>query len=101
MSRVLLFVQNGNARPKRIATLTRARAIFYRDVGQEPDADESLLMLTGIQSAIQQAADRWWLVECENAQAGRVIIEHAGKPVLPHPLAGRILASGGKEPSDA
>ena len=103
MSRVLLFVQTGDGRPKRIATLTRARAIFYRDVGQEPDADESLLMLTGIQSAIQQAADRWWLVECENADEGREHIDSdrrrggGGSPLY----RGRILASGGKEPSDA
>jgi len=89
MSRVLLFVQNDwNGRPPRCIKQfggDSARALVYVSKAR----------------TWNHAADRWWLVECENAQAGRVIIEHAGKPVLPHPLAGRILASGGKEPSDA
>ena len=62
-------------------------------------------------------ADRWWLVECEDADAGRAIITHdallhtsIGKAVeavgpvvksrdpnrVSEPVQGRILASGGR-----
>ena len=43
------------------------------------------------QIEIRSQADRWWLVECENAEAGRAIIE-SRKMSLSSPL-GRVLAS--------
>jgi hypothetical protein len=48
------------------------------------------------------AARAWWVVECENAEAGRRIIEEAGDSraqvtvrMGPHLVTGRILDHGG------
>lgn len=74
--KVLLFVQNGDARPKCV----------LHDVVERHGA----WCLSWRARDRQAAADRWWLVECENAEAGRDVI--AGAPVF----GGRIIASGGR-----
>jgi hypothetical protein len=89
MSRVLLFVQSGDARPK----MSRS----WRSGSVEcPDGDEIRCAL-----AIRSDIDRWWLVECENANAGRATIADAALGYgADHPMRsgheGRILASGGR-----
>lgn len=78
MSRALLFVQNGTAKPKVLATGARNEAAAR--LAAEPHG---------------RYFDRWWLVECENAEAGRRII--AGIQSAPGGDEGRILASGGRQ----
>lgn len=77
MSRVLLFTQAGSERPKCIRS--------YRE---EPLFNDAL-----------DHDGPWWLVECENADAGREIIEATALAECASALGwrgGRILASGGK-----
>lgn len=98
--KVLLFVQSDDARPKAIKRATKGyikAAILDRcEAGRE-----SWRTHNGI--------DRWWLVECENAENGRRVIEDArlglgnvddaiaaGPGSLAGPRVGRILASGGR-----
>jgi len=91
VSRVLLFVQTGDGRPKCFSSHGVNRSL-YTDGWR---LSESALTAQG-------AADRWWLVECENAEAGRRVID--GEPhnyvmdngVYATEPWGRILASGGK-----
>lgn len=86
--RVLLFVQDGNARP----TCVTARSLNRIRVNGE-------WFLTEQEAWRQKWADRWWLVECENADAGRFMIDPAwtgGRCSWPPPQ-GRILASGGRQ----
>ena len=92
MSRVLLFVQTGDGRPKsRMAireywTHPERFAIHLKVWSADPDAPGDM------QAA--ELADRWWLVECKDADDGRRKImfgDHTDGGT------GRILASGGKE----
>lgn len=102
--KVLLFVQNGDARPKSYASVSR-----YAIHPSYPRLGDTRWCVTGkpAQRALS-AADRWWLVECENAENGRRVIEDArlglgnvddaiaaGPGSLAGPRVGRILASGG------
>ena len=113
MSRVLLFVQTGDGRPKCVGKLASPGTVgslgpqtaslyehafgYWISPGKQGDRDR---------------ADRWWLVECENAEAGRAMIGAAvrsrGDRINPGTVVwaaaphggryeGRILASGGKE----
>lgn len=83
--KVLLFVQAGNARPKCASRETPCRVNgewWYSRRASEAKA----------------AADRWWLVECANAEDGRAVIaamvEYGGG--VGEGGLGRILASGGR-----
>jgi hypothetical protein len=82
VSRVLLFVQTGDGRPKCVGRYSEG--------------------LTARQCEHRSAADRWWLVECENADAGRKVIAFVESlPADKRHTAecydwGHILASGGK-----
>lgn len=90
--RVLLFVQTGDARPKCVPC-------SYRD---------AFLFRTDPMFCACVPYPRWWLVECENAVAGRslirctedvagFVVEAEGGTVCArgiHP--GRIIARGGK-----
>jgi len=80
VSRVLLFVQSGDARPKCVKSFgdRRRNAAAY---------------FTAIEKRFGQEGqpDRAWLVACANADEGRMIIGCC--PLDDH----RILASGGKE----
>jgi hypothetical protein len=82
----LLYVQTGDGKPKCRKSfgpsqgLNRARAHAY----------------------VSNVSDRWWLVECENAEHGREVIAHSITPCRLHPSEcywcsgnGCILASRG------
>ena len=92
--RVLLFVQNeGDKRPK-VAARWR-NTVVERAVNNIEWAranDLTGVAVTGPLRAVA-AADRWWLIECENAEAGRKAIKQSGFMDYSH---GRVLASGGK-----
>ena len=97
--RVLLFVQTGDGRPKRFKDFTPWQRDDPKWLGVAKDYADGV------------ACDRWWLVECENAEAGRTLIaltelaqaarRYAGAkrtdPVMfsGQVPAGRVLASGG------
>lgn len=92
--KVLLFVQTGDGRPKCVSVgrkASTAALCFQRDEFRNAQT-----------SGPKDFVPRWWLVECENAEAGRTLIEmHETRhsPVIQwtgRPPAGRILASGGK-----
>lgn len=106
--RTLLFVQTGDARPKVGGEYT------YRAAQRYAGDSEMWMRVTALGKWM---ADRWWLVECEDADAGRAIITHdallhtsIGKAVeavgpvvksrdpnrVSEPVQGRILASGGR-----
>ena len=106
--RVLLFTQSGSERPKCVPTPRWMRE--GHDAQHVCEMAESMPTATAPpwMRALSRA-DRWWLVECENADAGRRVIEWhrrgsgacdaggfcactgAGKNEC-----GAILASGGK-----
>lgn len=74
MSRILLFVQTGD---------TRATCAWWSNDGERPPVTPSgqlyalRFKLGSAADAVacgQHPADRWWLVECENAEAGRSLI---------------------------
>jgi hypothetical protein len=101
MSRVLLFVQTSDGRPKceyRMPAWMPWEPLAFsipRGSGQLPSAVAALACTAA------RRADRWWLVECENAEAGRALIADAALGYdSEHPMrsghAGRILASGGR-----
>ena len=86
--KVLLFVQTGDARPKCVYRLLAnlpwdALAEAIGDARDDGARGDTLAELAA-------RADRWWLVECENADEGRTIIGCC--PLDDH----RILASGGR-----
>ena len=104
--RTLLFVQTGDARPKCVAWDLSGRASCVE-------------FFSGFRrwERVRERPHRWWLVECEDADAGRAIITHdallhtsIGKAVeavgpvvksrdpnrVSEPVQGRILASGGR-----
>lgn len=64
--KVLLFVQNGNGRPKVLGGERRLNL----DV---PGAAGLAVRLYGVEANTHRA-DRWWLVECEDANTGRDVI---------------------------
>ena|SRR5689334_7387027 len=114
MSHVHLFVQVGDGRPKYVGRAYprsldhrgRTRSLVHRTEG-------ALWWAAPWVAGEARSADRWWLVECENAEAGRVAIADAvyrptealikseawawirRLPLLAS-CTGRILASGGK-----
>jgi hypothetical protein len=87
--KALLFVQTGDARPTRFKQYPHEWAAspdFLNDVRDYAD---------------NVKCDRWWLVECENAKAGRTIIRgipghmHTGNDCntcSSYQFNGRILA---------
>ncbi len=77
--KVLLFVQTGDTRPKCVKRFPPV--LRHIKSGWEEWSVEYSKTAT---------ADRWWLVECENADEGRTIIGCC--PLDDH----RILASGGR-----
>ncbi len=76
--KVLLFVQSGNARPK-----------CAKSFGGRAHSAMQYFARVRERLGSEGQPDRAWLVECENAEAGRDAI--AGAPVF----GGRILAIGG------
>ena len=84
MSRVLLFVANGDRRPKVVPNPGRNDAARRLYAAVNP-----------------HNADRWFLVECDSAAGGRRLIEceHPTKQCAYNCAShGRILAQGGKTP---
>lgn len=105
MSRVLLFVQTGDARPKCYGPTTKAPEHARGNRYSLAFGCFDTVYGTHRQHEAQVAADRWWLVECANAEDGRFVIEcdrEAGGVLRDHyasdgeRIYGRILASGGK-----
>mgnify|MGYP001267518018 CR=1 FL=1 len=82
MSRVLLFVQTGDEQPK----CMRAWDGDPDMIGAHPWHD---WRAAWIEWLLQH---RWWLVECENAEAGRLLIQESlcNKKVM---VRGRIFAA--------
>ena len=84
--KVLLFVQTGDARPKCVAWDLSGRASCVE-------------FFSGFRrwERVRERPHRWWLVECESAEAGRRLIEaDDGERFAMGSRYGRILASGGK-----
>lgn len=93
--KVLLFVQTGDARPKamkcpfeweRKPERVALQAAAWRNCNPTPARCGAVL-------AAVIRADRWWLVECANAEDGRDILamnDYNGS------TRSRILASGGR-----
>jgi len=79
--RTLLFVQNGDGRPKCVPCSLEDRAFTLRWMC--PPA------------ALLIGCDCWWLVECENADDGRNTIWEHEHGIAEHHFS--ILASGGRE----
>lgn len=103
MSRVMLFVQTGEGRPKCMGS--------YAGWSRPDFAPQQFAAWRGKEAGAKAAnggafyqaliADRWWLVECENAEAGRLIIalqvlKAWGAVADKARETGRILASGGR-----
>lgn len=98
----MLFVQTGDARPKCEGRLGPLGEIPWQRC---PAALKAALGECGLSSEQQlavESADRWWLVECKNAEAGRGTIYIALNPppvgsafTTTFPV-GRILAQGGR-----
>lgn len=110
-----MFVQTGDGRPKCVPTpgwLSASDAQYVREMAESKPSPWKKKHWT---KAVD-AADRWWLVECEGADAGRAIIaakhDHKGRPLdksRPFLLTfrerfgydrlteGHILASGGRD----
>lgn len=110
--KVLLFCQTGDARPKCVGRSCGplgywARRPVGKDLREDPAA---MVFVPGVGNyggtnhmrVEKHRADRWWLVECKNAEHGREVIacteqtcehQHYGQCVDDE---GRILASGGK-----
>lgn len=87
--KVLLFVQNGGARPKCVKSFgdRKRNALAYFDAIAKRFGSEG-------------QPERAWLVECDDAEAGRHCIAGGCEPYRCHradgPMSCRILASGGK-----
>ena len=103
--RSMLFVQTGDARPKSIRE------------GGGPCLINGKPFVGLAQQQAMNSSDRWWLVECDNAEHGRSIIESEGRLMRCRECGrvgegdgqmfefcaekeieeyGRIIASGGK-----
>lgn len=84
--KVLLFVSSGDARPK-VAYSNQASLRYMATCSQRT--------LNAVYAPLKS---RWWLVECENAEAGRAIIHDSAKweRGTSECAIGRILASGGR-----
>lgn len=109
MSWVLLFVQTGDGRPKcagRPASGGSLVSMGYASRRTYTKAIEGWWLSPGKQNATKHA-DRWWLVECENADAGRACIAAHNNPgsgklrdvliqAKGYLSGGRILATGGR-----
>jgi len=97
VSRVLLFVSNGDGRPKCVG---RAFLQGFRDGIEHHNLGGTGRYGTARMTRLMARADRWWLVSCENAEAGRHCIAGGCEPYRCHradgPLSCRILASGGR-----
>lgn len=109
-SRVMLFVQTGAGRPKCVARLAAGlRTDYYAEAVHFKNGMVAWPLAR--QSWSSAVADRWWLVECENAEAGRALIaakrswrgdllDKSGPVLVALPSGqlteGRILASGGQ-----
>ena len=101
--KALLFCQTGDGRPKCYGKVPGPGACSSPDVWQQmarPGGGwDDFSLFTDRQDDALRAADRWWLVSCENAEAGRRYIRDQYMDDYPGyraECAGRILASGGK-----
>lgn len=105
MSRVMLFVQTGEARPKCVGRVGPLGEVPWTLCPAGVKASQAEHGLSHNQQHAIDSADRWWLVECENAEDGRFVIEcdrEVGGVLRDHyasdgeRIYGRVLASGGK-----
>lgn len=105
MSRVLLFVQHGDARPKCVGRTGPLGQIPWTRCPVWLKASRAEYGLSAMQQHEVEAADRWWLVAAANAEDGRFVIEcdrEAGGVLRDHfasdgkRIYGRVLASGGR-----
>ncbi len=100
--KVLLLVQNGDARPKCAWTLpSNYRTAAVVEHVAAASASRRPFLEFDTHFAVASEADCWWLVEAESAEAARRVIReanpfanlrHTGFAATP----GRILASGGR-----
>ena len=101
MTRILLMVQTGGGPVKCASPYLRPCSHWP---GPLPARECGACLGTGYSIAIGVArADRWWLVEAENAKHARALIGfkstglHGGHIALGSEVrGGRIVASGGK-----
>lgn len=103
MSRKLLFTQTGDERPKCVGRTGPLGEVPWARCPAGLKAASAEYGLSSEQQRAVESADRWWLVECESAEAGRALIA-AGSNVAPWIRGvprvgipeGSVLASGGK-----
>lgn len=100
--KVLLFVQNDwNKRPPRAQWCVPMEVSWDALVAWIREGSFCPTIATASAVRAARRADRWWLVECENAKAGRHCISGGCEPYRCHradgPMSCRILASGGKQ----
>ena len=103
MSRVLLFTQTGDARPKCVRAFAPGNE-YQRNPARFASHLETFSHIKPMpyrDLRLAYDADRWWLVECANAEAGRGVIAWTRTggpdPIINEPCPfGRILASGGR-----
>ena len=83
--KVILFAQIGDARPKCVGSVAQGGPSGAKFIDRGGSC-----YLSDYQSFMLDNADLWWLVECPDAEMGRMIINSAPCD------DSRILASGGK-----
>lgn len=95
--KTLLFVQRGEGRPKCQHRLAPGQPwTSMRNALATPGYTTGGYLAWEWSVKAAQSADRWWLVECENAEAGRTLIAEEGNDLPFYSVDGRILASGGQ-----
>lgn len=86
--KVLLFVQTGDARPK---VAWQPRGFF---IGEWRPSDVLAAAPVGV--CRKMGDNAWWLVECANAEEGRLLIAQLAISESLRTVPGRVLASGGR-----
>lgn len=102
--RVRLFVQDGESLPKCVGSETTRHSEHSEIVwvnNPPPLRSRRAVLLSEEALVARDEADRWWLVECANAKAGRGTIlalqaAKVGEAFTCDFQLGHILASGGR-----
>jgi hypothetical protein len=97
VSRALLFVQSGDARAKCVRRYAPAHEYTRKPerFASHLETFSEIKPMPYRDLRLAYEADRWWLVECCNADEGRFIIGGAPSGKVRKGLVpGRILASG-------
>jgi len=102
VTRILVMVQTGEGRPKCVGEASADYRRFGMPLGSGEDRTRDwLVTMRALDAALR--ADRWWLVEAENAKHARALIGfksiglHGGHIALGSEVrGGRVIASGGK-----